>query len=175
MPIEQITQSRHAAVQKPRNRRLCAAHLRSHLRQRNTLQVMQDYGRLLVGRQLFEGGRQAEQLLMAAGPSDGGGVVGGEVAADAGGQVFEGTLQGGVVLGAAQAADFIEQVAGEDLLEPGEEFGLAGAAKAGKSLVCFEERLLDDAGEVELAAEAGVEVESGAQAEVGAVGLESVG
>ena len=52
-----------------------------HLRQRHPLQVMQDDGGLLIVGELLQRGRQPQQFLMAAGPRDRRGVVGGEVAA----------------------------------------------------------------------------------------------
>ena len=52
-------------------------------------------------------------------------MIRGQITAHAGGEPFERAFECRVVLDAPQPADLIKQVAGQNLLEPGQQFGFA--------------------------------------------------
>ena len=93
----------------------------------------------------------------------------------AGGQVFERALQGGVEFDASEAANFVKHVAAENLLQPCEEGVVTLASELRNALMGFEKCLLHHAGDIELAGEARIEIESGLETEEGPEAFEARG
>lgn len=129
--------------------------------------MMQDDSGLLVGRELFESSRQLQEFFIPGGPHRGGGLIEGQQGARAGRQVVQRTFQCGVALHAPQPADFVDDITGQDLLQPGKQGLLAVTAKLSHALMRFQERLLDHAGEIELPDQPRIEIEPGLEPEKG--------
>lgn len=128
----------------------------------------------VIVRESFQGGGQQELLFVADQGIGGRGGIGGQEAAEAIRRLGELLVEGDFAvevtfLSAAVASDFVREDVGEDLAQPGGEFGPGAAAELGKIACGFQQGLLDDIRGIELGLETRLELGSGQEPEPGLV------